>query len=63
MQQPTPPRCWFFKIDSFHRSKYAPSLESLSITYTANGKRQIQVDNQSQIEDEQIKTAQNNSYG
>ena len=37
-------------------------LGSLSITYTANGKRQIQVENFS-IVNEQMKTAQNNSYG
>ena len=36
-------------------------LESLSITYTANSKRQIQVENFS-IENEQMKTAQDNSY-
>ena len=34
-------------------------IESLSFTYTANGKRQIQL---LKIENEQIKTAQNNSY-
>ena len=37
-------------------------IESLSITYTENGKRQIQVENL-KIENKQIKTAQNNSYG
>ena len=36
--------------------------ESLSFTYTANGKRQIQVENL-KIDHKQIKTAQNNSYG
>ena len=34
-------------------------IESLSFTYTANGKRQFQL---LKIENEQIKTAQNNSY-
>ena len=36
-------------------------VENLSITYAANGKRQIQVENFS-IENEQMKTAQDNSY-
>ena len=33
------------------------TLQSLSFKYTANGKRQIQVENFSKIENEQIKTA------
>ena len=37
-------------------------IESLSFTYTANGKRQIQGWAFLKIENEQIKTAQNNSY-
>ena len=38
-------------------------IESLSFTYTANGKRQIQVENFLKIENEQMKIGQNNSYG
>ena len=38
-------------------------IESLSFTYTANGKCQIQFENFSKQKNEQIKTAPDNSYG
>ena len=39
------------------------ALGSLSVSYTANDKRQIQVENFKKIENEQTKTVQNNPYG
>ena len=53
--------CFPMCSPSVHRSKFI-TIERFRVTFTANGKRQIQVDNFSKWNYQPIKTVQNNSF-
>ena len=54
--------CFPMCSPSVHRSKFI-TIERFRVTFTAKGKRQIQVDNFSKWNYQPIKTVQNNSFG